>query len=35
VILQREIESADGMNDKLVYELYGLIEDEIKIIENE
>jgi len=32
--LQREIESTDGMIDRLVYELYGLTEDEIKIVES-
>ena len=31
--LQREIESTDGMIDRLVYELYGLSEDEIRIVE--
>jgi len=31
--LQREIESTDGRIDKLVYELYGLSEDEVKIVE--
>ena len=30
---QRGIESANGRIDKLVYELYGLTEDEIKIVE--
>ncbi|MHB8778323.1 MAG: hypothetical protein ACYC6R_11260 [Anaerolineales bacterium] len=29
----REIESTDKAIDKLVYELYGLTEDEIKIVE--
>jgi len=33
--LQREIESMDGMIDRLVYELYGLTEDEIKIVEGQ
>lgn len=33
VSLQREIESTDRAIDKLVYELYGLTEDEIKIVE--
>jgi len=32
--LQREIESTDGRIDRLVYELYGLTEDEIKIVES-
>ena len=31
--LQREIESMDGRIDRLVYELYGLTEEEIKIVE--
>jgi hypothetical protein len=31
--LQREIESTDGRIDRLVYELYGLSEDEIRIVE--
>ena len=31
--LQREIESTDGMIDRLVYELYGLSEEEIAIVE--
>jgi len=31
--LQREIESTDKAIDKLVYELYGLTEEEIKIVE--
>jgi len=30
---QREIESTDGQIDRLVYELYGLTEEEIKIVE--
>jgi hypothetical protein len=33
--LQREIESTDRAIDKLVYELYGLTEEEIKIVEGE
>jgi type I restriction-modification system DNA methylase subunit/predicted type IV restriction endonuclease len=33
VILQREIEGTDRQIDKLVYELYGLSEEEIKIVE--
>ena len=32
--LQREIESADGRIDRLVYDLYGLSEDEIRIVES-
>ena len=33
--LQREIEpAADGMIDRLLYELYGLSEEEIKIVES-
>jgi len=32
--LQREIESLDRAIDKLVYELYGLSEDEIRIVES-
>ena len=31
--LQREIESTDRAIDRLVYELYGLTEDEIKVVE--
>ena len=31
--LQRQIEATDGQIDALVYELYGLTEDEIKIVE--
>ena len=31
--LQREIESTDRAIDRLVYELYGLSEEEIKIVE--
>jgi hypothetical protein len=31
--LQRQIDSTDGQIDQLVYELYGLTEDEIKIVE--
>jgi hypothetical protein len=30
---KREIESTERQIDKLVYELYGLTEDEIKIVE--
>jgi len=33
--MQREIEpAADGRVDRLVYELYGLTEDEINIVES-
>jgi hypothetical protein len=32
-LLKREIESTDKQIDKLVYELYGLTEEEIKIVE--
>lgn len=32
--LQREIESTDTRIDRLVYELYGLSEEEIKIVES-
>jgi len=31
--LQRQIEATDGQIDALVYELYGLTEEEIKIVE--
>ena len=31
--IQRRIDSTDREIDKLVYELYGLTEDEIKIVE--
>ena len=31
--VKREIESTDTAIDRLVYELYGLSEDEIKIVE--
>ncbi len=31
-IIQREIESTDKAIDTLVYELYGLTEEEIKIV---
>ncbi len=33
--LQRQIQSTDRQIDKLVYELYGLTEEEIKIVEGE
>ena len=32
-IIRREIESTDRSIDRLVYELYGLTEEEIKIVE--
>ena len=32
--LERQIKSTDGGIDKLVYELYGLTEEEIKIVES-
>ena len=32
--LQREIESTDTRIDRLVYELYGLTEEEIRIVES-
>ena len=31
--LQRQIDATDNQIDQLVYELYGLTEDEIKIVE--
>lgn len=31
--LKREIESTDGEIDRLVYALYGLSEEEVKIVE--
>ena len=33
--LGREIESTDRAIDRLVYELYGLTEDEVRIVEGE
>lgn len=33
-VLQRQIEAADKQIDLLVYQLYGLTEEEIKIVEN-
>ena len=33
-MVKREVESTDRAIDKLVYELYGLTEDEIKIVES-
>jgi hypothetical protein len=32
--LQRQIEATDRQIDRLVYELYGLTEEEIKVIES-
>ncbi|KAF0106693.1 MAG: hypothetical protein FD146_2285 [Anaerolineaceae bacterium] len=32
-MLQRQVESTDGQIDRLVYQLYGLTEEEIKIVE--
>ena len=32
-LIQRQISATDGQIDKLVYELYGLTEEEIKIVE--
>jgi hypothetical protein len=34
-MVKREIESTDGGIDRLVYELYGLSEEEVKIVEGE
>ena len=31
--VQRQVESTDGQIDKLVYDLYGLTEEEIGIVE--
>jgi len=33
-MVKREIESTDRSIDRLVYELYGLTEDEIRIVES-
>jgi hypothetical protein len=33
-VLSRQIEATDREIDRLVYELYGLSEDEIKIVED-
>jgi len=33
-LLQRQIEATDAAIDKLVYELYGLTDEEIAVIEN-
>jgi hypothetical protein len=32
-VLQRQIDATDGQIDRLVYDLYGLTEDEIRIVE--
>ena len=32
--MQRQVESTDGGIDKLVYELYGLTDEEMKIVES-
>jgi len=32
-MLQRQIQATDDQIDRLVFELYGLTEDEIKIVE--
>ena len=32
-LLQRQIDATDGQIDRLVYELYGLTEEEIGIVE--
>jgi hypothetical protein len=32
-MIQREIDATDRQIDKLVYELYGLTDEEIKIVE--
>jgi hypothetical protein len=34
-ILQRQIDATDGQIDRLVYELYGLTDEEIKIVEEQ
>jgi hypothetical protein len=34
-LLQREIDATDAQIDRLVYEFYGLTEEEIKIVEGE
>ena len=31
--VQRQVESTDGVIDRLVYELYGLTDEEINIVE--
>ena len=35
IMVKREIGPTDKQIDKLVYELYGLTEDEIKIVESQ
>jgi hypothetical protein len=35
ISLQRQIETTDKQIDNLVYQLYGLTEEEIKIVEGE
>jgi len=32
-MIQREIEATDAQIDRLVYELYGLTEEEIRVVE--
>jgi len=34
-VLQRQIDATDRKIDELVYQLYGLTEEEIKIVERE
>jgi hypothetical protein len=34
-VIQRQIGAVDGQIDKAVYELYGLTEEEIKVVEGE
>jgi hypothetical protein len=34
ILLQRQIESTDAQIDALVYELYGLTEEEIRLVES-
>jgi hypothetical protein len=34
IVLQRQIDATDNQIDRLVYELYGLTEEEIRIVEN-
>jgi hypothetical protein len=34
-VIQRQIEATDREIDRLVYELYGLTENEIKLVEGE
>ena len=33
-MVKREVESTDRQIDKLVYELYGLKEDEVQVVES-